>query len=163
MNFSGEPSIEALPARAKGPAIDAADAMKFTLVATTDRPVWASLKVNVPSSTRTSLTGSAPAPPAEGANAQFAWPAASTSRLILGATRVASVASMEPVIRASSDSRTAIDFASTMLGSFASGGLAKRTPFSRTTGSGSSDSWIGPSIARSRPVACFASAMIPGL
>src|SRR5437868_5480740 len=99
----------------------------------------------------------------DGANSQLGLPSALISSTILGSTSVTSLTSISPTSRANSDGRTVTDLTSTMLGFLAPATLKNFTPVTLTCGSGSSESDIGPSITRSRPVAFFTSETIWGL
>jgi hypothetical protein len=147
--------------------------VKFALSATTERPALESLKISVPLSmvSRPSdsgrgvlgLAAAGFASATEGVNSQFGLPSALISSTILGSTSVTSLTSMLPPSRASSDGCTVTDFTSTMLAFLEPGALKNFTPVTETVGVGSSDSEIGPSITRSRPVAVFTCETISGL
>ena len=81
----------------------------------------------------------------------------------MGSTRVTSPTSKLPPSRASSEGLTVIDFTSTIVAFLEPGILKNLTLDTCAVGTGSSDSDIGPSITRSRPVACLAMATIRGL
>ena len=147
--------------------------MKFAFSATTDRPAFESLKISVPLSmvSRPSdsgrgelgLAAAGLASATDGANSQLGLPSALISSTILGSTSVTSLTSMLPPSRASSEGFTVTDFTSTMLAFLEPATLKNFTPVTVTVGVGSSDSEIGPSITRSRPVAVFTCETISGL
>ena len=171
--LSGAPFTVAPPASAYGPSSEPIEAEKFAFSATTERPALESLKISVPLSIvrRPSdsglgvlgLAAAGLAAATDGVNSQFGLPSALISRTILGSTSVTSLASILPVSRASSEGFTVTDFTSTMFGFLEPATLKNFTPLIETSGTGSSDSLIGPSSTRSRPVAFFTSAAIVGL
>jgi hypothetical protein len=147
--------------------------VKFAFSATTDTPAFESLKISVPLSMvrRPSDSGRGElgvaaagfASATDGANSQFGLPSALISSTILGSTSVTSLTSILPPSRASSDGFTVTDFTSTMLAFLEPAALKNFTPVTETVGVGKIESEIGPSIARSRPVAFFTCETINGL
>jgi hypothetical protein len=81
----------------------------------------------------------------------------------LGSTSVTSPTSIRPTSRGSSEGCTVTDLTSTMLAFFEPAALKNLTPVTETVGVGSSESEIGPSITRSRPVAALTCWTISGL
>ena len=171
--MSGEPLIVAPPASEYGPSIDPTEAEKFALSAVTDRPALESLKISVPFSmvSRPSDSGrgvlglgaAGLASATDGANSQFGLPSALISSTILGSTSVTSPTSILPTSRASREGCAVTDLTSTMLAFFEPAALKNFTPVTETVGVGSSESEIGPSITRSRPVAVFTCETMSGL
>ena len=149
------------------------DAEKLAFSPTTDRPAFESLKISVPLSmvSRPSDSGRGElglaaagfASATDGANSQFGLPAALISRTIFGSTSVTSPTSILPTSRGSREGCTVTDLTSTMLAFFEPAALKNFTPVTETVGVGSSESEMGPSITRSRPVAVFTCETISGL
>jgi hypothetical protein len=170
--LSGAPLTVALPASVYGPLNDPTEAVTFALSAVTDRPALESLKIRVPFSmvSRPSdngvgelgLAAAGLASATDGVNSQLGFPSALISSTILGSTSVTSSTSSRPVSSANSAGFTVIDLTSTMLGFFEPGALKNLTAATVARGTGRMESDMGPSITRSRPVACLAIATISG-